>query len=99
MAYLRTTIGTWNTDLYSSEAEQILDRIRREGLAVFRDQPGFIRYRLMRASAQTTIAVAEWESRELGEPGALAFREWLASSGIADKLTLDTYDGEIVVAS
>jgi hypothetical protein len=99
MAYLRTTIGTWNTDLYSPEAEQILDRIRREGLAVFRAQPGFIRYRLMRASAQTTIAVAEWESRELGEPGALAFREWLASSGIADKLTLDTYDGEIVVAS
>jgi hypothetical protein len=99
MGYLRTTVGTWTIDLYSPEAERIFDRIREEGLAVFRAQPGFIRYRLMRASAQTTIAVAEWESRELGETGAMAFRGWLASSGIAEKLTLDTHDGEIVVAS
>jgi hypothetical protein len=53
----------------------------------------------MVADSTTTIAVAEWESEELGKPGAQRYREWLRSSGIADKLSLETYDGEIVVAS
>ena len=47
----------------------------------------------------TTIAVAEWESEELGKPGAQRYREWLRSSGIAEKLSLETYDGEVVAAS
>jgi hypothetical protein len=36
----------------------------------FRSQSGFIGYRLMVAEPTTTIAVAEWESEELGKPGA-----------------------------
>jgi heme-degrading monooxygenase HmoA len=99
MAYLRMTIGTWNIDLASAEAERIFERVRNEGLAVFRAQPGFVRYRLMRADTHTTIALAEWESRELGDAGAMQFRGWLQRSGIAEKLTLETYSGDIVVAS
>jgi hypothetical protein len=59
----------------------------------------FIRYRLMLAGPTTTIAIAEWESEELGKPGAQRYREWLRSSGIAEKLSLETYDGPTVVAS
>jgi hypothetical protein len=33
---------------------------------------------------------------ELGKPGAQRYREWLSSSGIAQKLSLETYDGEVV---
>ena len=40
------------------------------GRDVFQRQPGFVRYRLMRADAATTVAVAEWESEELGTKGA-----------------------------
>jgi hypothetical protein len=99
MTYLRTTIGRWKIDLHSDEAEQLFALIRDEGLAVFQAQPGFIRYRLMRADARTTIAVAEWQGRDLGEAGAREFRRWLASSGIADRLTLETFDGDVVVSS
>ncbi|HVL76784.1 MAG TPA: antibiotic biosynthesis monooxygenase [Noviherbaspirillum sp.] len=99
MAYLRTTVGRWNIDLYSAEAGEIFARIASEGLAVFHAQPGFIRYRLMRADASTTVAVAEWESEALGAAGALAYREWLRGSGIAAKLELETYAGEVIVAS
>jgi hypothetical protein len=53
----------------------------------------------MVAGPTTTIAVAEWESEELGKLGAQRYREWLRSSGIAEKLSLETYDGPIVVAS
>jgi hypothetical protein len=53
----------------------------------------------MLADPTTTIAVAEWESEELGKPGARRYREWLRSSGIAEKLSLETYDGEVVAAS
>jgi hypothetical protein len=74
-------------------------RLLARPLRVFRSQPGFIRYRLMVADPTTTIAVAEWESEELGKPGAQRYREWLRSSGIAEKLSLETYDGPIVVAS
>jgi len=99
MTYLRCTIGRWNTDLSSDEGQEAFRLISDEGLRVFRSQPGFIRYRLMVADPTTTIAVAEWESEELGKPGAQRYREWLRSSGIAEKLSLETYDGPIVVAS
>jgi heme-degrading monooxygenase HmoA len=99
MSYLRMTIGRWTIDLDSAEAGRVFQQIREEGVSVFRQQPGFIRYRLMRADAHTTIAVAEWESEQLGTAGAQRFRDWLRSSGIAAKLTLETYAGQIVVAS
>jgi hypothetical protein len=99
MTYMRCTTGRWNIDLGSGEAREAFHLIEEEGLRVFRNQPGFVRYRLMVADSTTTIAVAEWESEELGQPGAQRYREWLRSSGIAEKLSLQTYDGEIVVAS
>jgi hypothetical protein len=99
VTYLRCTIGRWNIDLNSDEGREVFRLIEEEGLRVFRAQPGFIRYRLMVADPTTTIAVAEWQSEELGKPGAQRYREWLRSSGIAEQLSLETYDGEVVVAS
>ena len=99
MTYLRCTIGRWNIDLDSEEGREAFRQIDTEGVRVFKSQPGFIRYRLMVADPTTTIAVAEWESQELGKPGARRYREWLWSSGIAEKLSLETYDGEVVAAS
>lgn len=99
MTYLRCTIGRWNIDLDSEEGRKVFRLIEDEGLRVFREQPGFIRYRLMVADSSTTIAVAEWENEDLGKTGAQRYREWLRSSGIAQKLSLETYDGEVVVAS
>ena len=99
MTYLRCTIGRWNIDLASEEGREVFRLIEDEGLRVFREQPGFVRYRLMVADPSSTIAVAEWENEELGKTGAQRYREWLRSSGIAQKLSLETYDGEVVVAS
>jgi hypothetical protein len=96
--YLRCTIGKWKVDLDSEEAQEAFRLINDEGLRAFRSQPAFISYRLMIADPTTTIAVAEWENEELGKPGAQRYREWLTSS-IAQKLSLETYDGEVVVAS
>jgi hypothetical protein len=97
--YLRCTIGRWNIGLHSDEGQEAFRLIEDEGIRVFREQPGFIRYRLMVADPTTTIAVAEWENEELGTLGAQRYREWLRSSGIAEKLSLETYDGEVVVVS
>ncbi|HEX2739853.1 MAG TPA: antibiotic biosynthesis monooxygenase [Rubrobacter sp.] len=99
MTYLRCTMGSWDIDLNSEEGREAFRLIDDDGLRVFRNQPGFIRYRLMVADPTTTIAVAEWESEELGKPGAQRYREWLTSSGIAEKLSLETFDGPVVVAS
>jgi hypothetical protein len=99
VTYLRCTIGRWNIELHSDEGQEAFRLIEDEGLRVFLEQPGFIRYRLMVADPSTTIAVAEWENEELGTLGAQRYREWLRSSGIAQKLLLETYDGEVVVAS
>ena len=97
--YLRVSIARWSIDLYSAEAERIFRQIETDGLAVFRAQPGFVRYRLMRADSTTTIAVAEWESEQLGQAGAERYRAWMRSVGIMDWLTLETHAGEIVVGS
>lgn len=99
MRYLRVSIGQWTIDLYSPEAEHIFRQIATEGLEVFRAQPGFIRYRLMRADRRTTIAVAEWESEALGQAGAEQYRAWMRGVGIMDRLSLETHAGEIVAAS
>jgi hypothetical protein len=99
VTYLRCTIGRWNIDLDSEEGREAFRLIDTEGVRVFRSQPGFVRYRLMLAGSTTTIAVAEWESEELGKPGARRYREWLRISGISEKLSLETYDGEVVAAS
>ena len=99
LTYLRCSIGKWSIDLYSREAEEIFRKINDEGVAVFRKQPGFISYRLMRASSDVTVAVAEWKSEELGKAGAKNYRRWLSKSGIWDKLVLQTYDGATVASS
>jgi hypothetical protein len=92
-------VGKWSIDLYSLEAEEIFRKINIDGVNVFRQQPGFISYRLMRASANVSVAVAEWESRELGEVGAENYRKWLRAEGIWDKLVLETSDGDVVASS
>ena len=97
--YLRVSIAHWDIDLYSAEAERIFQRIAGEGVAVFRQQPGFIRYRLMRAGATTSIAVAEWETEQLGQAGAERYRAWMRGAGIMDHFTLETHAGEIVAGS
>jgi len=97
--YLRMTIARWKIDLHSTEAERVFHQIHTDGVAVFRAQPGFVRYRLMRANSSTTIAVAEWASEESGRAGAERYRAWMRSAGIMDRLALETYDGDIVAAS
>jgi quinol monooxygenase YgiN len=97
--YLRVSIAHWNINLYSPEAERIFHQIDTDGVAVFRAQPGFVRYRLMRADSATTVAVAEWESEALGKAGAEHYRAWMRSVGIMDRITLETQAGNIVAGS
>jgi hypothetical protein len=97
--YLRVSIGHWKIDTYSPEAEHIFRQIETDGIAVFRAQPGFVRYRLMRENSTTTIAVAEWESEGLGLAGAEQYRAWMRRAGIMDHLTLETHTGQIVAGS
>jgi len=97
--YLRVSVAHWNINLHSLEAERIFAQIDREGVAVFRAQPGFVRYRLMRADSTTTVAVAEWESEELGRVGAERYRAWMRRVGIMDRITLETRAGDIVAGS
>lgn len=97
--YLRVSIAHWNINLYSPEAERIFHQIDTDGVAVFRAQPGFVRYRLMRADSTTTVAVAEWESEALGSAGAEQYRAWMRSVGIMDRITLETRAGNIVAGS
>jgi hypothetical protein len=97
--YLRISIGRWSIDTCSPEAERIFHQIETDGVAVFRAQPGFVGYRLMRENSSTTIAVAEWESEALGLAGAEQYRAWMRRVGIMDRLTLETHTGQIVAGS
>ena len=99
MAHLRMTIATWDLDLDGPEGQALVERIARDGAAVFRAQPGFVGYRLMRAGPRRTVAVAEWASEELALAGATKFREWLASAGVRQHIIMDTDSGPILVAT
>ena len=97
--YLRVSVARWSINTYSPEAERIFHQIETDGVAVFRAQPGFVRYRLMRTDSTTTVAVAEWESEQLGKAGAEKYRDWMRKVGIMDRITLETRAGEIVAGS
>ncbi len=97
--YLRVSIARWDINLYTKDAENIFHQIETDGVAVFKAQPGFIRYRLMRADSTTTIAVAEWESEKLGLAGAENYRAWMRNVGIMNHIKLETYTGDIVAGS
>ena len=97
--YLRVSIARWNINTYSPEAERIFHQIETDGVGVFRAQPGFISYRLMRADSTTTVAVAEWISEELGTAGAERYRAWMRRVGIMDRIALETLAGDIVAGS
>ena len=99
MTYLRTTVAEWDIDLDSPEGHRLTNLIASDGLAVFRRQPGFIRYRLMRAGPGRSVAVAEWESEELGIAGAARYREWLEVAGIRAHIAMDTVSGPVLVSS
>ena len=99
MTYLRMTVAEWDIDLDTPQGARLVDLIRTQGLAVFRRQPGFIRYRLMRAGPGRSIAVAEWESEELGIPGAARYRQWLEDAGVRVHITMDTTAGPVLVTS
>ena len=99
MAYLRMTIADWDLDVDSPEGRALVDLVARDGAAVFRAQPGFVRYRLMRAGPRRTVAVAEWESEELGLAGAGRYREWMGAAGVREHITLETEAGPIVVST
>jgi len=97
--YLRVSIAHWRVDLFSKEAEHFFRQIETDGVSVFREQAGFISYRLMRADSRTTVAVAEWQSETLGREGAERYREWMRRVGIMDHISLETHAGEIVARS
>jgi antibiotic biosynthesis monooxygenase len=97
--YLRVSIAHWKVNLFSADAESAFRLIETEGVSVFRDQPGFISYRLMRADEKTTVAVAEWQSETLGRTGAERYRDWMRRVGIMELITLETHAGEIVARS
>ena len=99
MSYLRMTRATWDVDLDSAEGQALVARISTDGVAVFREQPGFVRYRLMQAGPRTTIAMAEWASEELGTSGAEHFRAFLAAAGIREHIDMETQAGPILVAA
>lgn len=65
MTYLRCTIGRWNIDLHSEGGREVFRLIEDEGLRVFREQPGFIRYRLMVADPSN-----DHRGRRVGVRGA-----------------------------
>jgi hypothetical protein len=90
---LRVSVGTWDIDTYSPEADRMFRQIHTDGVAVFRAQSGFVRYRLMRADHKTTIAVAEWESEAFGLAGAEQYRAWMRRVGIMDRLAIETHMG------
>ena len=99
MTYLRMTVAEWDIDLDSPQGARLVSLINTAGLAVFRRQPGFIRYRLMRAGPGKSIAVAEWESEELGTAGAARYRQWLEDAGVRAHITMATEAGPVLVSS
>ena len=99
MTYLRVTVAEWDVDLDGPQGQRHVELIRSEGVAFLRRQPGFVRYRLMRAGPGKSIAAVEWESEERALVGAARYRQWLEDVGIKAHMSMDTTGGPVLVSS
>ena len=99
MTFQRVTFAEWDIDVDTPEGHRLLDIVRSDGLALFRRQPGFIRYRLVRLGPSRTIALAEWDSEELALAGAARYRSWLETAGLMAHITLTTESGPVLISS
>jgi hypothetical protein len=92
------TVADWDVDLDSPDGRLLVDLINSDGVAVFRAQPGFVRYRLMLAGPRRTVAVAEWRTEEESLSGSANYRQWMADAGVRAHISMETETGPIIVA-
>jgi len=98
MSCLRMTIGRWDLDLESPEA--------RESSSASRPRRGRVSpaagLRPLPSDARRPAHHDRGGGVGIGSPrdrGRTEVRAWLTESGIREKLTMETYAGEIVAAS
>ncbi|GAC1529608.1 MAG: hypothetical protein NVS2B16_36900 [Chloroflexota bacterium] len=99
MAYLRIGINTLKHDVGSPEVQAMGERIRTEGIAFLRQQPGFVRFQVVEADSRTVITVLEWASESQGKVGVERWSEWLQSHGSVVSESFQSYGGDVIISS
>jgi len=85
--------------LTSGTVEDVARKAEEGMLPIFRDQPGFVSYRLVRAEDETIISISRWRSREQADRATEAAASWVRDN-IADNVALQqNYVGEVVLSS
>jgi heme-degrading monooxygenase HmoA len=66
---------------------------------IFREQPGFISYRIVAADGDTCVSISRWETHEQAEEAARAAAAWVAAT-LERRLELEhEYLGEVVLSA
>ncbi|GAC1533582.1 MAG: hypothetical protein NVS2B7_00900 [Herpetosiphon sp.] len=100
MTYIRASIATWKIDADSAEAQTIVQQVQSEGVAVLRQQPGFIQYRSGYADSRTSINIYEWTSEEECTAGVQQFVAWLQRTGIMNQTDgIDAYSADAIIST
>jgi heme-degrading monooxygenase HmoA len=85
--------------LTSGTVEDVARKAEEGMLPIFRDQPGFVSYRLVRGEDETIISISRWQSRDQADRATEAAASWVRDN-IADNVALQqNYVGEVVLSS
>jgi heme-degrading monooxygenase HmoA len=83
---------------FTGDAEQIARKAEEGMLPIFREQPGFLAYTIIKAGDEI-VTVSAWETAEAAQAADALSRNW-NSQNLADKVELkDARIGEILVST
>jgi quinol monooxygenase YgiN len=76
-------------------ADEMVSRVQAEFLPLFRDEPGFIAYGLVRTSEHSVVSLSFWQSQEEAEAAVQFAASWVKET-ISDMIeSLQNYVGDV----
>lgn len=79
--------------------DEVIQAAERGMLPLFRSQPGFIQYTVVKTGDDAAVSTSSWETREQAEKAVATAAGWVREN-IAEKLvSVENHTGEVVIAS
>lgn len=95
MASARVTI----VKLTDSRMGEVLERVGREMVPVFRGQPGFITYQGIKTGEDSGLTVSVWETKEQADESAATAGAWIRENLAGTVASAETHVGDIVFSA
>lgn len=95
MAYARVTV----VKLTDAGMGDILERVGREMVPIFRERTGFVAYQGVKTGEDSGLTVSVWETRQQADESAAIAGTWIRENLGGRIVSAETHVGEVVFSA